>query len=207
MIFYANIILVKKMNKYLSNFEMLFSNNKERLYKALLEKKDWINSCFYSEYSFDFHRENDKEIYDDLFSLLNNSLLLKNDKSDKYSYRYFFETLRYPRKEGTFIVKFDFRKMDIKCYKELFANFYHCIEENEKIDFKDETMNELENMMVSDKDYVLILDKQNLINNAYPLNAFLEIIYDKEFIDDLKYEALKEISESLSIKLTEHKNG
>ena len=35
------------MEKYLLNLRELFSQDKKIIYKALLEKKDWINKSFY----------------------------------------------------------------------------------------------------------------------------------------------------------------
>lgn len=191
------------MNKHLENFNNLFSLDQNIVYKALLAKKDLINGFFYSDYDFSMHLENGKEIYDDLFSLLNKSLLLKTDKSDNFAYRYFNKDKKCLKKEGHFLVGYDFTKLETAPYKELFANFYPCIDEKDKVTFDEPIMNELLDMMISKNEYVLILDKTNLINNAYPINVIKEIIYDKNYIDDLKLEALKEIATSLDITLKE----
>ncbi len=196
------------MKKCLKNFKDLFSLDKETIYKALLEKKNLINGIFYADYSFCFHKENDKLIYDDLFSLLNNSLYLKNDKSEVFSYRYFEKNISYVKSEGHFVVKFDFTNLSEKVYKELFANFFQCISKEEITFFDNEIMDELIKIMISSSDFVLILEKANLLNGCYYLpNIVKEIIYDKEFIDEEKEETLKEIASSLDIKLREINNG
>lgn len=194
------------MNFYLNNFAKLFSSDNKVVYDGLLEKKDWINHVFYVDYSFAQKIVNGKEIYEDLFSLLNNSLLLKSDKSKNFSYRYFNLIPRYIKKEGHFLVKIDLRKLDDKAYRELFANFYKCIKKEDKVIFENEIQNELEKIMISDNDYVLILDNSLLINYAYPLYFFTEIIYDSAYIDKLKLDALKEIASSFNIEVKEISN-
>ena len=194
------------MNYYLKNFKNLFSDDKKVIYQALMEKKDWINNVFYTDYSFSMTLKDGKEEYQELFSILNNSLLLKSDKNSDFSYRYFNQDKKYVQKEGHFLVAIDFTKLDEKSYKELFANFFRCISENEKVSFNDQIQDELVDIMVSEDDYVLILDNANLINHCYPLSLFKEIIYDKNYIDDLKLEALKEIASSFEIEVKELKD-
>ncbi len=194
------------MKKEIENFINLFSDDKKIVYEALLEKKDLINNYFYADYSFTKHLENGKEIYDDLFSLLNRSLLFK--ENDNFAYRYFNKNPKYIKKEGHFIVKFNFAKIDEQTYKDFFANFYPCIKNEDKVIFKEEIMNKLFSLMISnDFDYVLILDKYKLINNAYPINVIDEILYDKNYLTKDKIETLKEISQNLNVKLKEIING
>lgn len=191
------------MNQNLMNFKNLFSNNKEIIYQALLEKKDWINGVFYSDYSFEKKIENGKEIYEDLFSLLNNSLLLKDDKNAEFAYRYFNKTKEYVKEEGHFLVGYDFSKLDINSYKELFANFYPCIEQQDFINFNDDVQNQLEKLMISNDDYVLILDKHNLFNNGYPIKVLCKIMYHRDYINGEKLATLKEIAASFDLEVEE----
>ncbi len=194
------------MNQNLLNFKNLFSDDKKIVYQAILEKKDWINDVFYSDYSFAKKIENGKEIYEDLFSLLNNSLLLKDDKSENFAYRYFNKTKKYVKKEGHFLVGYDFSKLDIDSYKELFANFYPCIKQSDFVEFNDDIQNQLEKIMISDEDYVLILDKNNLFNNGYPIKVLCKIMYHKDYINEEKLEALKEIASTFDLEVEEIKD-
>lgn len=193
------------MDKRIENFKNLFSENKKVIYNALMEKKDAINGVFYTTCSFQGLVKDDKKIYPELFSILSNALFFEL-KDDKYGYKYFNMYPKYEEKEGFFLLKYAFNELDRYTYLDLFANFYPCFKEKE-YKFEDPIQNELYELMISNDEYVLILDKSKLINQSYPLKVLKEIIYDSKYIDEEKLATLKEIATSLNINLREINNG
>ncbi len=70
------------MNKYIKNFYDLHSLDKVTSYKAILEKKDWLFQKLYIPYTFDKKEENGKELYEELYALMDQAVLFKKLELD-----------------------------------------------------------------------------------------------------------------------------
>ena len=201
------------MKKEIENFINLFSNDRKVLYSALIEKKDWILDKYYIDLDFTPTIENGLEIYPSVFALLDGGVYLSpcisedpniNNLVSLTSYLNLFDKKHIPFKKGHFFVGLDFRKIDDKVYKELFPNFYYKFNEGEFIKTEDELINAYASFMIGKKgEYVLLLPKDRLLNNVYPLEIAFEVIYKKENLSASQIEALKEFASRMHITLKE----
>lgn len=216
------------MNKYIENFYDLFSLNDAKVYQAIKEKKDWLFQKLYIPYTFEKKIENGKELYEELYALMDQSVVFKPlslpdnlfedhmDKKDKiidafnidYALLYLYNKLTKKVQKGTFFVEFDFSLLSDKLYKELVANFFPCISSKEELDlFYDETRIEdlLKYAMYGENGkWVLILSKNNLLNGKFYLPYAKKIYFNKELIDKEQEEGLKEIAIRCSLDIGEY---
>jgi hypothetical protein len=215
------------MNKYLENYYSLFSLDKQVVYRALLDKKDWLFQPFLVE--LDFHQEilNDKVVYPCLFSLLDgslefNKLNISKDLFDEeniskinviegkfnanYRLLYLYLHVNKNYQEGHFYAQMDFNKIDNHIYKELFPNLFHCFASRDELDLFYNENNEVDVLKygmynLNNDAHVLILDKSKLLGNKCYLPYYSKIIYVNHKLTKEQIEALQEISSSLKIPL------
>ena len=216
------------MNKYIKNFYDLHSLDKVTSYKAILEKKDWLFQKLYIPYTFDKKEENGKELYEELYALMDQAVLFKKlelddeifeehlDKKDKilenfnkdFSLLYLYSHLTNKVKKGTFFVEYDFTKMSDKMYKELVANFFPCISSLKDLDlFYDENniIDLLKFAMYGEEGkWVLIISKNALLNDRYYIKKKKKIYFNSSLITKDQEEGLKEISQRCSIPIGEY---
>lgn len=216
------------MNKYIENFYNLHSLNDEIVYKAIKEKKDWLFQKLYIPYTFCKKEENGKEIYEELYALMDQAVIFKDlqlgdelfvehpDKKEKiidnfnkdFALLYLYSHLTKSMEKGTFFVEFDFYQMSDKQYKELVANFFPCIPSQEELDlFYDE--NSLQDLLKygmygENGKWVLIVSRQILINGRYYLPFAKKIYFNKNLINKEQEEGLQEIANRCSLPIGEY---
>lgn len=217
------------MNKYISNFYDLYSLDDSKVYKAILEKKDWLFKKLYFKGSFVSTLDsNGKVIYPYLFSLMDQCLpfssfemkkelfiehenmkeIIKNRFDENYACSYLYDSKDIPLKKGEFLVELDFNLINDKMYKELVANFYPCINTVEELDLfynPDRIEDLLKYPMYGEKGkWVLIIAKQSLINERYYLPIYKKIYYKNENLDNSQIDALEIIAEKVGITVEEY---
>lgn len=211
------------MNWYLKNFYDLYSLDNATCYQAILQKKDWIFRKLYIPVTFKKVVEDGKDLYPELYALMDSSFIFKKlsyrketflDNSydtclnliskfnEQFAFLYLYEELDFNLDEDVFFVEINPNKMDEKTYKELVTNFYPCFcsPNDLELRYQNELLELLKLPMVNDKGFVLILAKENLLNDRYYLPIIEKIHYSKKMSKD-KIEALHEISNSLQVEL------
>lgn len=206
-------LVVIYMRKEILNFINLFSNDKKVLYSALVEKKDLILRNYYIELDFKSENIDGREVYPKIFALLDGGVYftpckLENEKEDMLvsltSYLDLFDKEHIPFNKGCFYVGLSFKRIDDKVYKELFPNIYPKFNEGEFKRTDDDLINAYSNFMIGGNgEYVLLLPRDVLLNNVYPLEIAFEILYKKDSITKSQFEALEEFSSRMGIKLNE----
>ena len=177
------------MERFFNNLINLFSDDNQVMYRALLEKKDWILSKFYIiatlENDCDFEDIiegrirfkkvlidpnifTDKELYKECDSLFLN----------QYRCLYLYNQIPDVESDEDFIICFDFNYVDNESYKILFPNFYPCFYRDYLI--KSTGIKEADILKgAMDKalgDNVIILSNDNLDNSTFKCNVVSEII-------------------------------
>ena len=214
------------MNPFIRNFTQLFSNNQNEVYKAILIKKDWMFKKLYFPVTFDFVLEEGKEMYYDLYSLVDQSILFKKvtlddalfleSKENKqeiediinqnFRVAYCYENIP-SNTNNTFYVEMDFNLIEKQVYHELVANFYPCIDEVKDLELeynKDNIVDLLKYPMYGEyKKWVFILPIDKLLNDKYYLPIMKKIWYSKNNLTKEQIEAIEVIAEKLEIKCEE----
>ncbi len=197
------------MRKEILNFINLFSDDKKVLYNALIEKKDLILDKYYIELDFKALIKDNKKIYPKIFAILDGGIyfddcFLDNEKDNMLvsltSHLNLYKKEAIPFKKGCFYVGLNFNKINDKVYKELFPNIYPKIFEDELIDFNDELMNAYAKLMIGyNNEYILLLPKNVLFNNVYPLDIAYDIIYRRQDLNKKQVDAIKEIAQKKNL--------
>ena len=188
------------MNKYLDNFNRLFSDDDKIVYQAILEKKDWICRPLYLLGNLDITiDEQGKKHFKFLESLFDNVILFKKSKNELASnFRYVkFLTSIINEEEAMFYIEYDFTRIDEKGYRAVVANYYPCLNEEElHIDYSSKDTKEvLKTMMIGENnESVIILDENALINDAF----FAQIIR-KIFVKESAPKEVKEVLINLAV--------
>lgn len=211
------------MNKLLKNFYDLYSNDDSVCYKALLEKKDWMFRKLFVPISFDKVVEDGKDLYPELYGVLDSSFVFKKLKYDKdifsnldfakcmelitafnNSYRYLNLVEKFTSSQDFFYVELETNKMDEKAYRELVANFYPRLTREElELKYNDNLIELLKLAMVGEDGYCLILGNDTLINDRYYLPIIKKLHYSKK-MNQNQIEAVKEIAQSLGVDCYEY---
>lgn len=204
------------MKKYLDNFNRLFSDDDKIVYQALIEKRNWILSSFYIMCSLE-HNQDLEDIIDGKLrfrKLYLNDYFFK-DKMNQYdavtekfnnNFRvlYLNNNMDIVDDDYHFFIKVDFNYLNQTEYKILFANFFPCLNKEdiliENFDDNKELLKLAMDKMVGDN--VLILDVNNLIDNAFPCKVITEIIAPNTLNEGYKT-FLKQASESVNCKFVE----
>ncbi len=214
------------MNKYLKNFLDLYSEDDSIVYKAILEKKDWLFKKLYMPCNFLSVRINNENVYPDLFALMDKTINFEplalhdsvfedheelyiptmNKFNECFRVRYFYDHYFTLVEPTTFWVEIDFGFLDDKGYKDLVANFFPCLTKEElelTYDFSD--IKELLKLAMCHEiegSYVAILDKNNLINDRFLAPVVRKIIYSSTLSEN-KIAALRELAKNLNVALEE----
>jgi len=217
------------MNKNVLNFYDLYSDNDQIVYKAVLEKKDWMFRKLFIACDFHALIIDGITTYPDLFGLMDQAFVFqkltldpskfKDHEKDiikitkafneKYRIRYAYERIVPQKEESTFYVEMDFTKLDKKTYNDLVCNFYPCIPEVKDLDLffdPEKNIDLLKYPMIGEeKKWVFILDSHLLVNDRYFMEKCLKKIwYNSHNLDALKIETLKEIAHTNDIPLEDY---
>ena len=191
------------MNEYLDNFYRLFSENDQEVYKAVLEKKDWILIPLFLPGDLSISKDEEgKNHFFALEALFNDVLLFKSlDDKRVSNFRYVkFKKRITGNTHPHFYVEYDFNKIDQKGYQTVVANFYHCLNKKElEINKNSDDIKELLKLFMigEENEAVIVLEESNLLNNAFFAPIMKRVIVSES--------APMEVKEVL-IKLAEEKN-
>lgn len=191
------------MNKYLDNFYRLFSENDQEVYKAVLEKKDWILAPLYLPGDLSMSKDKEgKNHFLALEALFDDVLLFKSlDDKRVSNFRYVkFKKSIKGNSHPHFYIEYDFNKIDQKGYQTVVANFYPCLnKKNLEIDKDSNDIKELLKifMIGEENEAVIVLEESNLLNNAFFAPIMKRVIVSET--------APMEVKEVL-IKLAEEKD-
>lgn len=209
------------VNEKILNFYDLYSNDDRVVYRAVLEKKDWMFRKLFIPCTFRSLYIDSIVTYPDLFGLMDQSFVFEklsldeskfvghekqikkivNAFNQRYRIRYAYEQIVPMKDSTTFWVEMDFTKLDKKTYNDLVCNFYPCIPNIEEMDlFYDET-NEIDllkyPMIGNNRKWVFILDSNSMVNDrCYMQNCFKKFWYNSHLLSDEQIEAIKEIAEA-----------
>lgn len=166
------------MKYYLENLRNLFCDDDSVVYKALLEKKDWINNSFYIVGSF----QDNKDI-EDIFEqrIRFRKLYLEHTKYEAFRVLYLFDNFPETLSDDEFIIKYDFKRLTEQEFKILFANFYPCLNQEERlIEEENPQVQDMKLYMNKDLgDNVIILDQMNLKDSCFKCHVIEKIIAPK----------------------------
>ena len=187
------------MNKYLDNFNRLFSDDDKIVYQAILEKKDWLFHPLYLSGNLDITLdEQGKKHFKFLESLFDNVILFKKSKNElANNFRYVKFSNDLSNEEALFFIEYDFTRIDEKGYHAIVANYYPCLSEKElHIDYSSKSVKEvLKTMMIGENnESVIILDQSALINDA-----FFAPIIRKVFVKESAPKEVKEVLINLAV--------
>ncbi|MBR1581828.1 MAG: hypothetical protein IJ656_02240 [Bacilli bacterium] len=206
----------------LENLKVLFTGEKEEVYKALQEKSTWIDKVFYIpgniDQSFDEHG---KVHYKFIESVYNGTFLfkkidvdsLKVDDDFKNRIRNFSNDLRILHLYDTidksidvpFWIEVDFKKAELSFYRDLFPNFYRCLGEEVLSDLKeeDEAFNLFKTLIYGKTlQNSIILYENKLIDDQYYC-PIMSKIYHLKGIDNSLIESLEEIANTHGVEVEE----
>ena len=212
------------MNPFITNFYNLFSKDQNVVTSAVYVKKDWMFRKLFFPVSFEYTLENGKEMYNDLYATLDQSILFKkadfdlslfenqeqkdiitNEFNRFFRFAYCYERIPTNLKD-TFFIEVDFKKIDPKAYKELVCNFFPCLEKKEDLDLWYEEKNDVDllkyPMYGEFRKWVFILPVDNLTYDSYYLPIIKKIYFRKD-LDSDKIEAIQEIAKCLEVETEE----
>lgn len=219
------------MDKNILNFYDLHSPNDSIMYRAVLEKKDWMFRPLF--FACDFHELviDGLSTYPDLFGLMDQSLILRkldlnpndfvdhekeinkinNAFNEKYRVRYCFDKIINNKNDGCFFLETDFTKLDKKIYNELVCNFYPCIPNIKDLDLFYDINKEIDLLkfpMLGEKGkWLFILEKDNFINDKLFIeNCLKKIWYDSSKFDEEQINTILEIARANNIEAEDY-NG
>lgn len=217
------------MNKYILNFYDLHSPKDEIVYRAVLEKKDWMFRKLFFECDFRELEVDGVVTYPDLFGLMDQSFVFhklnlnpsnfeKHEKdikrintafNAKYRIRYCSEKIVKRNNNSSFYVEMDFSKLDKKAYNDLVCNFFPCVSNIKDLDLFFDENNEVDllkyPMIGEDGNWVFILDANLLVNDrCYMQNCLKKIHYDSSMLDEEKIKTLKEIADANLIEAEDY---
>ena len=202
------------MEKYLLNLRELFSQDKKIIYKALLEKKDWINKSFYVVGSLSTN-EDLEDIFDNRlrFKKLYINPELKQDIQDEelkqvqeFRVLYLFNNPPEVIANDEFVIKYDFSYLLDREYKMLFANFYPCLNKNEILQKEEDRFVQIMKLFMSKDlgDNVILMNNQELTSSCFYCNVIKEIQVNKNLLDGYLIQ-LRLACQKLNIPLVEVK--
>ena len=198
------------MNKYLTNFLNLYSDDDNLVYASVKEKQTWLNREFYLIMHLD-----DNSCLNDIFDnklrfrkLYLNPYFFENQElykeannyfNDNFRVLYLLDELPTVDERSEFIVKVDFSKLSNSKYCELFPNYFPCVETNEINKVNSLELSELFVVAMNKElgDGVIIVSKDSLQDNCFTCDIISEIIMGKNMNDG--YEPyLKKLSEAIN---------
>lgn len=202
------------MEKYLLNLRELFSQDKKIIYKALLEKKDWINKSFYVVGSLSTN-EDLEDIFDNRlrFKKLYINPELKQDIRDEelkqvqeFRVLYLFNNPPEVIANDEFVIKYDFSYLLDREYKMLFANFYPCLNKDEILQKEEDRFVQMMKLFMSKDlgDNVILMNNQELTSSCFYCKVIKEIQVNKNLLDGYLIQ-LRLACQKLNIPLVEVK--
>ena len=202
------------MEKYLLNLRELFSQDKKIIYKALLEKKDWINKSFYVVGSLSTN-EDLEDIFDNRlrFKKLYINPELKQDIQDEelkqvqeFRVLYLFNNPPEVIANDEFVIKYDFSYLLDREYKMLFANFYPCLNKNEILQKEEDRFVQIMKLFMSKDlgDNVILMNNQELTSSCFYCKVIKEIQVNKNLLGGYLIQ-LRLACQKLNIPLVEVK--
>lgn len=217
-LFFCKLVSIY-MNKFLKNFYDLYSDNDEEVYRAIIEKKDWILDEFYIPGDLNIERDENgirhfpmlEDVVNDVISLKPYPFMLPNmgEDSSKYRYIVLYKKMKRELNPPLFWVKYDFRNIDEESYKALLANIFPRLPEEEleiEKDDNDDIKRLMKFMMIGeDHEMVLIVHEDNNKEGIIKAPIIREILYNRNAPHEL-VETLETIAESKGVVAKEIKN-
>lgn len=202
------------MEKYLLNLRELFSEDKKIIYKALLEKKDWINKSFYIVGNLSTN-EDLEDIFDNRirFKRLYINPKLKKDIQDEelkqvedFRVLYLFDNPPEIVSNDEFVIKYDFSYLLDREYKMLFANFYPCLNKEEILQKEEDRFVQIMKLFMSKDlgDNVILMNNQELTSSCFYCKVIKEIQVNSNLLEGYLIQ-LRLTCQKLNIPLVEVK--
>ena len=212
------------MNQYLKNLNELYSIDDNVSQKAFFEKSSWIFKKLYVPIYFSKKIENNLEIYEELYALLDSSFLFKKLSLDDFTFKNVkLDRAKYLQKEfnknysylvleneidrkikNGFYVEIDMSKnTDFSLFCLLSANFFPCFSSSKELEldyYSNDSINVLKLPMVRESGNVIILPDSSLVNGRLYNTIIKEIYYSKELSLEQK-ETIEEIGKRLKVKV------
>ena len=202
------------MEKNLLNLRELFSEDKKIIYKALLEKKDWINKSFYVVGNLSTN-EDLEDIFDNRirFKRLYINPELKKDIQDEelkqvddFRVLYLFDKPPEIVSNDEFVIKYDFSYLLDREYKMLFANFYPCLNKEEILQKEEDRFVQIMKLFMSKDlgDNVILMNNQELTSSCFYCKVIKEIQVNSNLLEGYLIQ-LRLTCQKLNIPLVEVK--
>lgn len=202
------------MEKYLLNLRELFSEDKKIIYKALLEKKDWINKSFYVVGNLSTN-DDLEDIFDNRirFKRLYINPELKKDIQDEelkqvedFRVLYLFDNPPEIVSNDEFVIKYDFSYLLDREYKMLFANFYPCLNKEEILQKEEDRFVQIMKLFMSKDlgDNVILMNNQELTSSCFYCKVIKEIQVNSNLLEGYLIQ-LRLTCQKLNIPLVEVK--
>ena len=202
------------MEKNLLNLRELFSEDKKIIYKALLEKKDWINKSFYVVGNLSTN-EDLEDIFDNRirFKRLYINPELKKDIQDEelkqvedFRVLYLFDNPPEIISNDEFVIKYDFSYLLDREYKMLFANFYPCLNKEEILQKEEDRFVQIMKLFMSKDlgDNVILINNQELTSSCFYCKVIKEIQVNSNILEGYLIQ-LRLTCQKLNIPLVEVK--
>lgn len=202
------------MEKNLLNLRELFSEDKKIIYKALLEKKDWINKSFYVVGNLSTN-EDLEDIFDNRirFKRLYINPELKKDIQDEelkqvedFRVLYLFDNPPEIVSNDEFVIKYDFSYLLDREYKMLFANFYPCLNKEEILQKEEDRFVQIMKLFMSKDlgDNVILMNNQELTSSCFYCKVIKEIQVNSNLLEGYLIQ-LRLTCQKLNISLVEVK--
>ncbi len=202
------------MEKNLLNLRELFSEDKKIIYKALLEKKDWINKSFYVVGNLSTN-EDLEDIFDNRirFKRLYINPELKKDIQDEelkqvedFRVLYLFDNPPEIVSNDEFVIKYDFSYLLDREYKMLFANFYPCLNKEEILQKEEDRFVQIMKLFMSKDlgDNVILMNNQELTSSCFYCKVIKEIQVNSNLLEGYLIQ-LRLTCQKLNIPLVEVK--
>lgn len=202
------------MEKNLLNLRELFSEDKKIIYKALLEKKDWINKSFYVVGNLSTN-EDLEDIFDNRirFKRLYINPELKKDIQDEelkqvedFRVLYLFDNPPEIVSNDEFVIKYDFSYLLDREYKMLFANFYSCLNKEEILQKEEDRFVQIMKLFMSKDlgDNVILMNNQELTSSCFYCKVIKEIQVNSNLLEGYLIQ-LRLTCQKLNIPLVEVK--
>ena len=202
------------MEKNLLNLRELFSEDKKIIYKALLEKKDWINKSFYVVGNLSTN-EDLEDIFDNRirFKRLYINPELKKDIQDEelkqvedFRELYLFDNPPEIVSNDEFVIKYDFSYLLDREYKMLFANFYPCLNKEEILQKEEDRFVQIMKLFMSKDlgDNVILMNNQELTSSCFYCKVIKEIQVNSNLLEGYLIQ-LRLTCQKLNIPLVEVK--
>lgn len=202
------------MEKNLLNLRELFSEDKKIIYKALLEKKDWINKSFYVVGNLSTN-EDLEDIFDNRirFKRLYINPELKKDIQDEelkqvedFRVLYLFDNPPEIVSNDEFVIKYDFSYLLDREYKMLFVNFYPCLNKEEILQKEEDRFVQIMKLFMSKDlgDNVILMNNQELTSSCFYCKVIKEIQVNSNLLEGYLIQ-LRLTCQKLNIPLVEVK--